>query len=308
MIFITHHLDEVMKEADSITIMRDGKTVHSCAKNDITTEKIISYMANRDVMRRKKSKRKVGNEIFIKAEHFSREDEYEDASFEVRKGEILCVAGLIGAGRTELFKTVFGLNKPKPGAELIIEGKKVNLKSHSPRESIRMGIGYVPEERRMMGIFPVLSVSENMMMPSYRQLTKNMAIQYREVEKQTEKYVKSMSIKTPSSAAQIRNLSGGNQQKVIVARWMAKGVKMLILDEPTRGIDVNAKDEIHNLITELADNGVTVVVISSEMEEVLALADRIMIMHDGQIKGFINETEGILEEDILKIALKGVIQ
>lgn len=160
----------------------------------------------------------------------------------------------------------------------------------------------------MMGIFPVLSVSENMMMPSYRQLTKNMAIQYREVEKQTEKYVKSMSIKTPSSAAQIRNLSGGNQQKVIVARWMAKGVKMLILDEPTRGIDVNAKDEIHNLITELADNGVTVVVISSEMEEVLALADRIMIMHDGQIKGFINETEGILEEDILKIALKGVIQ
>ena len=301
MIFITHHLDEVMSQADRMTIMRDGQVVHVCDKKDITVDGIITYMANREVSRSEKQIRDVPDEIFFEAKNFSRENEYEDASFFVKKGEILCVAGLIGAGRTELFKTIYGLNKPKHGAKIYINGEEVKIRSS--RDAIRLGIGYIPEERRECGIFPIMNVLENMMLPSYKRLTKVGFIDFRQAEKLTDKFIKSMDIRTSSQEVLIKNLSGGNQQKVIVARWMAMGLRMLIMDEPTRGIDVNAKGEIHSLIKELADQGASVIVISSEMEEILTLADRIVVMHLGKIRGIISEVEGIKEEDILRKAL-----
>lgn len=226
MVFITHHLDEVMEQADRITIMKDGCLVKEILVSEITKEEMINQMA----------------------------------------------------------------------------GKKVQIKS--PIDAIGYGMGYVSEERRHDGIAPDMSVMENMILPSYDKIKKNGLIDYRQAVRIADQYIGSFKIKTASRETLIKNLSGGNQQKVIVARWMAKGIRMLILDEPTRGIDVNAKGEIHQLIRELADQGVSVVVISSEMEEVIALADRIIVVHNGKISGYITEVDQITQEDVLKVAFQ----
>lgn len=302
MVFITHHLDEVMEETDRITIMKDGQLVEEVPTSEITKEEMITKMAGKKVNVAKHVKRTYSNEKFFEAKNLTRTGEFENVSFDVKKGEILCVAGLVGAGRTEIFKCVFGITEKEPGGQTFIEGKEVNIKS--PIEAIKYGMGYVSEERRHDGITPGMSVKENMILPSYGQMTKNGLIDYKKVTEIVDQYIDSMSIKTASRETLIKNLSGGNQQKVIVARWMAKNVKMLILDEPTRGIDVNAKGEIYDLIRTLADNGVAVVVISSEMEEVLALADRIMVIHAGRVSGFIDQVETTSQEDVLKVAFQ----
>lgn len=302
MIFITHHLDEVMEQADRATIMRDGQLVTVTEIKDITKEGIITNMAGKKVVESTHINRDVPDEVFFEAQNMTRPGEYENVNFKVRKGEILCVAGLVGAGRTEIFKSVFGITRPEPGAKMFVEGKEVDIVD--PRAAIKLGMGYVSEERRHDGITPGMSVMENMMLPSYDQLKKNGLINFKEAIKITDEYISRFRIKTAGRDALIKNLSGGNQQKVIVARWMAKGIKMLIMDEPTRGIDVNAKAEIHALVRELADNGVSVVVISSEMEEVLALADRVMVVHQGHIKGYIEDIDMTTEEDVLKVAFQ----
>lgn len=302
MVFITHHLDEVMEEADRMTIMRDGKLVKVANVADMTKDDIINSMAGRKVEKTVRVKRKVSNEMFFRAENLNRSGEFKDVSFHIKKGEILCVAGLVGAGRTEIFKTVFGITQKEPGGKTFIEEKEVHIKG--PREAIGYGMGYVSEERRHDGITPGMSVMENMMLPSYYKIKKHGLIQFGKAAEIADGYIQKFKIKTASRETLIKNLSGGNQQKVIVARWIAKGVKMLILDEPTRGIDVNAKGEIHHLIRELADSGVAVVVISSEMEEVLSLADRIMVIHQGKISGYIEDVEKVTEEDVLKVAFQ----
>lgn len=301
-VFITHHLDEVMEQADRITIMKDGCLVKEVLVSEITKEEMINQMAGRNVQITSRVNRSVSDEVFYEAANLTRPGEFEDVSFQLRKGEILCVAGLVGAGRTEIFKCVFGITQKEPGGKTFIEGKEVSIKT--PMDAIGYGMGYVSEERRHDGIAPDMSVMENMMLPSYDKIKKNGLIDYKQAVEITEKYIDSFKIKTASRETLIKNLSGGNQQKVIVARWMAKGIKMLILDEPTRGIDVNAKGEIHQLIRELADSGVSVVVISSEMEEVMALADRIMVVHRGRISGYVTDVELTTQEDVLKVAFQ----
>lgn len=302
MVFITHHLDEVMEQADRITIMKDGCLVKEVLVSDITKEEMINQMAGKKVQITSRVKRDVSDDVFFEARNLTRQGEFQDISFQIHKGEILCVAGLVGAGRTEIFKCVFGITEKEPGGKTLIEGKEVQIKS--PIDAISQGMGYVSEERRHDGIAPDMSVMENMMIPSYDKIKKNGLIDYRQAVKMTDQYIQSFKIKTASRETLIKNLSGGNQQKVIVARWMAKGIRMLILDEPTRGIDVNAKGEIHQLVRELADNGVSVVVISSEMEEVIALADRIMVVHNGKVSGYITEVDQITQEDVLKVAFQ----
>lgn len=302
MVFITHHLDEVIEQADRITIMKDGCLIKEVLVSEITKEEMINQMAGKKVEITSRVKREISDEVFFEAKNLTRSGEFENVSFQIRKGEILCVAGLVGAGRTEIFKCVFGITEKEAGGTTWIEGKEVQIKS--PMDAILCGMGYVSEERRHDGIAPDMSVMENMMLPSYDKLKKNGLIDYQKAVAITDQYIASFKIKTASRETLIKNLSGGNQQKVIVARWMAKGIKMLILDEPTRGIDVNAKGEIHQLIRELADQGVAVVVISSEMEEVIALADRIMVVHNGKISGYITEVEKITQEDVLKVAFQ----
>ena len=239
-------------------------------------------MAGKKIVTGKRVERTYSDEVFLETKNLTRYGEYKDINLKLHKGEILCVAGLVGAGRTEVFRSVFGITHPDEG-EIYIEGKKVDVKD--PTVALKYGMGYVSEERRHDGIAPEMSVLENMMLPSLKANSNGALINWKKVIGICDEYIDAFSIKTAGRDALIKNLSGGNQQKVIVARWLAKKARMLILDEPTRGIDVNAKGEIHALIRKMADEGVAVVVISSEMEEVLQLADRIMVMHNGVISG-----------------------
>lgn len=301
-IFITHHLDEVMAEANRMTIMKDGRLVKVATVEEMTKDDIITAMAGSKVDKLERVQRQYADEVFFEARKISRESEFQDVSFQIKKGEILGVAGLVGAGRTEIFKSVYGITQIDDGGEFLVEGKRVNIRN--PLDAMRLGLGYVSEERRHDGITPGMSVLENMMLASYSQLKKYGLIDFGKASEITGDYIQKFKIKTAGKETLIKNLSGGNQQKVILARWIAKGIRMLIMDEPTRGIDVNAKGEIHKLIRELADSGVTVVVISSEMEEVLNLADRIMVVHQGKISGYINEVDLATEEEVLKVAFQ----
>ncbi len=300
-IIITHHLDEVEELSDRVSIMRDGKLVKVGNTADMPIDDMIFHMAGEKVEKTAKEEREYSEEEFFAVSDFSRKREFEDISFSVRKGEIFGVAGLVGAGRTELFSCIYGLTKRDSGT-LRLDGKEIDIRS--PYEAISLGIGLVPEERRKQGMFPVIPVYENIMLPSYDKTKKGVVIDFTTVKKESDEYIKKLRIKTPSGNVPIKSLSGGNQQKVILARWMEKKVKLLILDEPTRGIDVRAKGEIYKLIREMADTGITVIVISSEIEELLTISDRMMIMFNGKIKGVITPDDTVEREDILKIALQ----
>lgn len=299
-IFITHHLEELLKITDNITVMRDGCLVAVTPTSQITVDQLIDQMAGRAMTKVKREKRIVNDQVFLKVENFSRSGEFKDVSFDVKKGEIFGIGGLVGAGRTELINAIYGLTKKSSGT-LFFEGKKVDIKN--PTQAIKLGFGYVTEERRTCGIFPVLSVCENTVISIYPRFFKKLILQYSETKKVANQYVKKLQTKTPSLNTPIKSLSGGNQQKVILSRWLSADAKLLILDEPTRGIDVNAKGEIYNLIFELANKGVTIIVISSEAEELLLLADRVMVMHEGRVKGIRNASE-LEQKDIISIALK----
>ncbi|RGV75516.1 sugar ABC transporter ATP-binding protein [Enterocloster bolteae] len=299
-IMITHHLDEVLEIADRVTIMRDGKLIKISNTSDLSIDDMIYYMANQKVEKSQHIVRPVPDQVFLKVMGLCRGKEFQNVDFEVKKGEIFGVAGLVGAGRTELFSCLYGLTKKDKG-KVYLEGKEVEITS--PNEAISYGIGLVPEERRKQGMFPILSIYENIMMPNYHKVTRMGRINFSQAREAANHHIQALRIKTPDCLTQIKNLSGGNQQKVILGRWMEKQVKLFILDEPTRGIDVRAKGEIYKLIRDMADSGITVIVISSEIEELLTLADRIMIMNGGKVKGFVVPNEDMEREDILKVAL-----
>lgn len=300
-VFITHHLDEVSRIADRVTILRDGKFVHSCMSKEITVEEIIYYMANQKVEKVAHRKRQYSDKAVLKVRNFTRRKEFRDISFEVKRQEIFGIAGLVGSGRTELVNAIYGLTKIDSG-ELEINMQKVKI--NSPKDAMKLGIGYVTEERRKLGIFSEMSVNINMMLPSLKKFYKKGVIDYRRLNNNTEKYIDMLSIKVPSVDTLIKYLSGGNQQKVLIARWLENQCDLLIMDEPTRGIDVRSKHEIYQLIRKMADEGKTIIVISSETEELLSICDRIMIMHEGVMKGLV-ENSGLYDrESILKTALQ----
>ena len=300
-ILITHHLDEVQQIANRVSIMRDGLMIKVADVEELSIDEIIFHMANRRVEKNKRIIRSFSNEDILIVKNFTRHREFTNITFNVKKGELLGIAGLIGSGRTELFSCIYGLTRKHSG-ELIFDNKPIKI--GSPYSAIRHGIGYVPEERGRLGIFPLLSVFENMMIPSYDQNKKAGIIRYKKIKEDANHEIENLRIKTPSSDTLIRNLSGGNQQKVVLARWMQKKVKLLILDEPTRGIDVRAKGEIYAIIRKMVDMGITIIVISSEMEELLTVSDRIVVMFNGEIKGSMIPNENSTREDILKIALQ----
>lgn len=300
-IIITHHLDEVISLADRVSIMRDGKMVKVAKVADMTTDEMIFHMANEKVVQSQKTEHHFTDEDILVVEDFSRKQEFRNVNFSIKKGEVFGVAGLVGAGRTELFNCIYGLTKRKTG-RLYFEGQEVNITS--PDNAIKHGMGLVPEERRRLGIFPVMSVFENIMIPSYDKIKKAGIIRFKSAYAKSDEHIRKLRIKTPSNLTSVRSLSGGNQQKVILARWMEKKVKLLILDEPTRGIDVRAKTEIYKLIGDMARNGITIVVISSEIDELITVSDRIMVMFNGEVKGIVTPEQGIGREEVLKIALQ----
>ncbi len=298
LIYVSHRLNEIKRLCDRVAILRDGKLVTVQPVNDIDENEIVNYMVGRelsDVFQRQQ----------IESDHCVLEVKglhsnwHHDINFHVNAGEIVGFAGLVGAGRTELAKVIFGADR-KTSGQIILDGKEVNTKH--PIEAIKHGIGFAPEDRKREGLVLVRSVLENASMAILRQLTRLRFIR-RQLERETvSQFVEKLRVQTPSVDQETGKLSGGNQQKVVLARWLAVKPKILILDEPTRGIDVGAKAEIYTLLDELANQGIAIVFISSELPEILGLSDRIYVMQSGRITGELSREEAT-EEKVLALAL-----
>jgi methyl-galactoside transport system ATP-binding protein/inositol transport system ATP-binding protein len=299
-IYISHRLEEIFEVADTVTVFRDGTNVGEAAVKDITTEQLIAMMVGRpmDDLFPKIDTDKEG--VVLKVEHLSHHKYFKNVSFEVRKGEILGFAGLVGAGRTEVMETIFGI-RPHTEGQIYLHGKPVEI--HNPGEAINMGISFLTEDRRGTGIFPLLSIDTNIAIPNYdKYLTKLGLVDQKAVDEACAKFVEKIEIKTPSLKQKIMNLSGGNQQKVLLARWLMTEPDVLILDEPTRGIDVGAKAEIYQLMSELAAQGKCIIMVSSELPEVIGMSDRIVVMHEGKITGILDNGPDITQEVLMRYA------
>jgi ABC-type sugar transport system ATPase subunit len=291
-VFITHRMEEVFDVADRIVVFRDGLNVGGLPIEEATTDKIIALMVGRVLGEMfQKEEAQIGD-VVMEVRGLSRLGAVEDVSFDLRRGEILGVAGLVGAGRTETARLLFGAD-PKDGGEILIEGRAVNITS--PEVAMRAGIGLVPEDRGNQGLVLLLPVRENTVMPTLSRFTNYGWVDRPAVNANAQEYVDKLNVRTPSLDQKAMFLSGGNQQKVVVAKWLLSNPKVLILDEPTRGIDVGAKAEIHSLMSDLAKQGMGIMMISSEMPEILAMSDRIMVMCEGRVTAILNREEATQE-------------
>ena len=302
-VYISHKIDEILQISDEVTIMRDGKNVGTWDAKDLTEAKIVSNMVGREMTNWFPEKDNIPGETLLEVKGYSSiyENSFQDCSFSVRRGEIFGIGGLVGAQRTELVEAVFGDRSIKSG-ELYIEGEQVKVKS--ARDAINNRMGLLTEERRATGIFPGLSVLDNVSVASLPHYTSALGfLNLKKIREDTEEHIKALSIKTPSMKTLMANLSGGNQQKVIVSRWLMNNPDILILDEPTRGIDVGAKYEIYNIMLNLAKQGKAIIMISSELPELLAMSDRIMVMCEGRVSGIL-EGEDLNESTVMEYASK----
>ena len=300
-IYISHRLEEVFEVCDRATIMRDGHGIATEDVSRLTREQIIRMMVGREL---KEAIPKVAAEVgppALAVRHLNRTGVLHDISFEVRQGEILGIAGLVGAGRTETARALFGAD-PIDSGEIEVFGKPVRIRS--PQDAIKHGIGLVTEDRKQQGLVLGMVVRENNTLAHLDAVSTLGFIRRREERQVAEKYRASLAIKTPSVEQVVQNLSGGNQQKVVLAKWLFTGSKILIFDEPTRGIDVGAKSEIYKLMNELAAEGVAIVMISSELPEVLGMSDRILVMHEGRLMGELSRDEAT-QEKIMHLATGG---
>jgi ribose transport system ATP-binding protein len=279
-IFISHRLNEIQRVSDRITILRDGKWIGTSEVRDLSQNDIVKMMVGREVEQSTKKQAKPSSEVILQIKNLSSGDDVHEVTFDLHKGEILGIAGLVGAGRSALAEAVFGSRKITSGY-MKLGHKKV--KFTSPKMAIEHGLGLVPEDRKAQGLFLNMAVWQNIVIAGVKKTTRFGFIRKAETQKISTSLVDRLSIKTPSLGQQVKNLSGGNQQKVIIARWLSLKPKILILDEPTRGIDVGAKAEIHNLLKELATEGVGVLMISSELPEILGVSDRILVMKEGHL-------------------------
>jgi methyl-galactoside transport system ATP-binding protein/inositol transport system ATP-binding protein len=301
-IYISHKLDEIYNITDRVVILRDGEFIASEDIDKIEVNKMIEMMVGREIKDFfPKIKCEIG-EVKMRVEGLSSGKKFQDISFDVRKGEILGVAGLIGAGRTELIETIFGIRK-KTAGKVFIDGKEVEIKS--PADAIENGMAFLTEDRRLNGIFPVLSVKINLVVANLNHLVnKSGLLSNKLIVKKCLEYIKAIQIKTPSQEQIVMNLSGGNQQKVLVGRWLMTNPEILFLDEPTRGIDVGTKAEIHKLISELAGQCKSIVMVSSELPEILGMSDRIIVLNEGRLTGVLENTKNLTQEEVMQYATK----
>jgi len=300
MIFISHHLEEVAEIGDRVTVLRDGKVVDRVPASTEHSE-LVRMMVGRSVEAQFPRRRPEIGEILLEVKNLSREGVLEDVSFSLRAGEVVGMAGIVGAGRTELARAIFGAD-PVDSGEVWVEERR--MEHGDPREAKRRGMGLVTEDRQGQGIVPPLSVAENLGLASLERNTSAGLVNRREQRKQAEKMIEDLNIRTPGPEQEIRYLSGGNQQKVVIGKWLLADSKVLILDEPTRGIDVGAKVEIYELMNELTENGAGILMISSDLPEVLGMSDRILVMSGGRITGELSEEEAN-GENVMELATRG---
>ena len=283
-VYISHRMDEIKVITDRVTVMRDGGYVGTLITKDCTKEDIINMMVGRVIYEDPKTESQVAKDapVVLKVEHLNAGRMVQDVSFELRKGEILGFSGLMGAGRTETMRALFGAD-PKQSGDIYVNGEKVDIKS--PKDAVRHGIGYLSEDRKRFGIIVDKSVAENSTMATLDEYMKGLFIDKKKENDVAQKYVDILKTKTPGVDQLVVNLSGGNQQKVVIAKWLVRNCDILIFDEPTRGIDVGAKSEIYHLMNELVAEGKSIIMVSSEMTEILRMSDRIVVMCEGRKTG-----------------------
>jgi ribose transport system ATP-binding protein len=298
--YISHRLEEILSLSDRISVLQDGRSIGELDPKTTTKEEMIDMMAGRHVQGTHQPQPFVErSEVVLRTNGLTRAGEFSNITFELHKGEILGIAGLVGSGRTELGKCLFGVTKADSGT-IEVFGEKVEI--HHPADAIAKGFVYLPEERKAEGIFPLLSINENMGIATYGRFRSLLGLRFGDMADEVARYVKDIRIKIGSAEDPITTLSGGNQQKVILARWLMRGAKILILDEPTRGIDVHAKFEIQSSLKALCDQGLSIIYISSELLEVLEVSDRILVMHEGEIKG-VQRADQATQESLLQQAM-----
>lgn len=302
MVYISHKMDEIKRIADDITVMRDGTYVGTWPAAEMTTDQIIAKMVGRELTNIYPEKENTPGEVIMEVKNLSsiHTKSFQDVSFTLRKGEILGFGGLVGAQRTELMEGIFGIRGVASG-EVYIHGKKLKIKH--PIDAMNAGIGLITEDRRGNGIFGCLSIKDNVGISVYKKfLRAGFVLNHKEINSIVDENIKKLSIKTPSMKEHISNLSGGNQQKVIVSRWLANDPDVLIMDEPTRGIDVGAKHEIYEIMNDLAKQGKAIIMISSEMPELLGMADRVYVMCNGKLTGEISDPEEMTQAKVMGYA------
>lgn len=300
MIYISHRMDEITRISDRVSVMRDGEYIGTLITKDTTRDEIVKMMVGRVIYGNVKEKSSVPKDapVVLEVRNLCQGKTIKDVSFCLRKGEILGFSGLMGAGRTEVARAVYGADAYDSG-EIYVNGRKVNIKS--PNEAVKHGICYLSEDRKRYGCLLIKSVAENTVLSSLEEFIHHGVIEDSRIEKEAQDINEVLKTKTPSMKQQIKNLSGGNQQKVIVAKWLLRDSEIFIFDEPTRGIDIGAKSEMYTLIEELASKGKSIIMISSELSEIQRLSDRVMVMCEGRVTATL-DIEDATQEEIMKYA------
>lgn len=300
-IYISHRLEETMEIADRATIMRDGCTITTLNISETDIPEIIRNMVGHELTEQFPSRNCEIGDVLFEVKGLCQPGILNDISFQARRGEVLGVCGLVGAGRTEAMRAIFGIDSKSAGS-IRIDGREVEIKK--PRDAINAGIGFVTEDRKNEGLMLIRNCKENTSLVALRKFEKGIHVNLRQEAAECAEYVDKLRIKTPSLAQRVLNLSGGNQQKIVLAKWLMSDAKVLVLDEPTRGIDVKAKVEVYNIINEIASSGKTVVMVSSEMTELIGMCDRIIVMCRGQITGEVDRAE-FTQEKLMFLAAGG---
>lgn len=302
-VYISHRMEEIFTICDTITVMRDGRTVDTTPIPETNFNDVVKKMVGRELTDRFPERNSNPGETILEVKGLTRKGVFENVSFQVREGEIVGVSGLMGAGRTEIMRTIFGLDGKYEG-DILVAGKNVTVKN--PNQAVELGLGFITEDRKEEGLILDFSIKDNIVLPSLFSFTKNGMIKDKQEEEFVELLIKRLTIKTESAMTSAKNLSGGNQQKVVIAKWIGIGPKVLILDEPTRGVDVGAKREIYQLMNELTDRGVAIIMVSSELPEVLGMSDRVIVIHEGRVSGEVIGKEAT-QEKIMTLATGGQI-
>ena len=293
-IYISHRMDELKRITDRITVMRDGQYVDTLVTAETDVPEVVRLMVGRTIYEEPKTQSAVPADapVILECEHLNSID-VKDVSFQLKKGEILGFSGLMGAGRTETMRLLCGADKMDSGT-IKINGKEVKI--HSPRDAVKYGIGYLSEDRKRYGLCLNLSITDNTVMPSLDRLGKGLLVNEKKFDAYSEDYIEKIKTKTPSTRARVGSLSGGNQQKVVISKWLLRDCDILIFDEPTRGIDVGAKSEIYKLMNQLASEGKSIIMISSDMPELLRMSDRVVVMCEGRVTGELDIAEATQEK------------
>lgn len=300
-IYISHRMEEVFGNCDTITVMRDGQTISSKPVGETTMSQIVKDMVGREISEYYPIRTVTPGEEVFRVEHLTQPGVFQDVSFSVKKGEIFGVAGLMGAGRTEIMRALFGVDPHKEG-KVYLHGKEINIKN--PLDAIREGFGFITENRKTEGLILDFSILKNIALPSEKNFANYSCINAQKEYEFCQILADKLGVKTTDIYQEAKNLSGGNQQKVVIAKWIGMHPSLLILDEPTRGIDVGAKKDIYDLMNELTAEGVSLIMVSSDLPEILGMSDRIMVIHEGQVAGILSRKEAT-QEKIITLATGG---